>query len=86
MMNLTPKERKWINDVQALLHACPSERLGFFTIGDHDITVYDRRKESAINDLMGENDRLDFPGAVYQAKAETNEYLVFPACVHSVAG
>ena len=85
-MRLTKAERKWIDDVQALLSACPSKRLGFYTIGDPDVILYDLTKEAKIEAVMDENDRFDFGSAVEKAGAALHEYLVFPACVHSTSG
>lgn len=85
-MKLNAAEKKWLSDLQAVLDACPSDRLGFYTIGDPSVSVYDRRKEKQINALMDAKDNLDFPGAVYEAKGETDVDIRFPQCVHSVAG
>jgi hypothetical protein len=85
-MKLTRDERKWLRDVQRVLDACPSDRLGFYTIGDPQVTVYNRTKEEKINALMDAHDKMDFPQAVQDAKADLHINLDFPACVHSVAG
>lgn len=85
-MKLTAAERRWLKDLQAVLDACPSQRLGFYTIGDHDVSIYDRSKEAEINEALDANERMDFPSAVLKAKAETDTWLKFPAHVHSVAG
>jgi hypothetical protein len=84
-MKLTPAERQWLADVQTVLDRCPSDRFGFYTIGDAQVTVYDRRQEAKINELMDTNQVSDFPIAVDRLKAEITE-LNFPQCVHSVAG
>lgn len=84
-MKLTKAEAKWIADMQELLASCPSKRLGFFTIGDPDITVYDYRKEGAIMKIM-DNGSSDYGNAVDKAGADLNISLKFPNCVHSVAG
>lgn len=39
---LTAAERKWLGDLQAVLDKCPSQRLGGYTIGDANITIYDK--------------------------------------------
>lgn len=85
-MKLTSDERKWLADLQAVLDACPSKRLGFYTIGDPEVSVYDHTKEAKIDALMSAKDNLDFGGAVQEAKAEIGVWLRFPNCVHSVAG
>ena len=85
-MKMTASETQWLRDMQKLLAACPSKRLGFYTIGDPQVFVYDRTKEGDIHTLMDRHDNLDFPGAVEKAKAGTDFYLSFPENVHSVAG
>lgn len=41
MAELTAAEKKWVKQVNALLAKCPSKRLGFYTIGDNDVMLYD---------------------------------------------
>lgn len=83
-MNLNAAEKKWIAELQAVLDACPSKRLGFYTIGDPTIYIYDLRKEKQIND---EQDRGgDFCQAVCAVGADTDASLEFPSNVHSTAG
>lgn len=38
---LTKAEVKWLNDLEKLLLACPSDRIGFLAIGDPSLTVVD---------------------------------------------
>lgn len=44
MSNLTKEELSWIKKLQKVLDSCPSDRLGFYTIGDDWIGMYDRKK------------------------------------------
>ncbi len=44
-MKLTKAENKWLEDLKAILASCPSKRLGFYTIGDPGISVYDYQGE-----------------------------------------
>jgi hypothetical protein len=86
-VKLNAAEKKWIAELQAVLDACPSKRLGFYTIGDPQISIYDLRKEEKIGEVQDRG--LDFAAAVEKAGAEidgTFVHLDFPACVHSVAG
>ena len=76
---LTPEETKWIKRVQRALDACPSEDLGFYTIGDGDVHVY-RRPPDDFVDHDG-----DFCVIVQEAEAELGEFR-FPQDVHSTAG
>lgn len=86
MTKLTKAEKDWIAKVQAVLDECPSERLGFYTIGDANVTVYDRSKDSKIYDILDRNDRMDFCSGVDQASADTGFTIDFPSSVHSTAG
>lgn len=76
---LTPEETKWIKRVQRALDACPSDDLGFFTIGDKDVTVY-RRPNGDFADHCD-----DFCTTVQDADANLG-FLTFPREVHSTAG
>lgn len=86
-MKLTKKERNWIEDLQTVLDSCPSERIGFYTIGDSCLFLYDRRKEDKIGEIQ-DNSNRDFGMAVDEAKARIDDGtdLRFPYNVHSVAG
>ncbi|MBO9427887.1 hypothetical protein [Sulfitobacter sp. R18_1] len=83
-MQLTREEKKWLEDVQNLLDKCPSDRLGFFTIGDANLTVYDRRKDLEIDDIQ-DTKRRDFCNAVEDVDARITQ-LTFPSSVHSTSG
>lgn len=39
---LTKAERDWVEQFKDLMAACPSKRLGAYTTGDSDITIYDK--------------------------------------------
>jgi hypothetical protein len=39
---LTKAETKWLADVEKLLLACPSKRIGAYTVGDDMLFVYDK--------------------------------------------
>lgn len=41
MATLTYEEQKWVDKVNKLLKKCPSDRIGFFTVGDENIGLYD---------------------------------------------
>lgn len=81
---LTRAERAWLTDLQALLNTCPSERLGFYTIGDPCVTVFDRTQEDAIDTLLDAGKR-DFCSASNELGADL-AHLYFPAPVLSTAG
>lgn len=86
MADLTKEEKRWLRRVQAALDSCPSKRLGFYTVGDADLSVYDRTHEKAIHAAMDEGKAGDFGPAVDLFDADFYTGLRFPALVHSVAG
>jgi hypothetical protein len=48
---LTKEEKSWLRKVQNLLNKCPSDRIGFFTTGDNDVTVYDCSRKQEIDEF-----------------------------------
>lgn len=44
---LSKAESKWLADVEKLLLACPSRRLGAYTVGDAELHIYDREVSDA---------------------------------------
>ncbi|MCI4031493.1 MULTISPECIES: hypothetical protein [Dickeya] len=85
MAKLTKKERAWLDELQAVLNRCPSKRLGFFTIGDPILVVYDRTKDAEIDKFMDRNTSAEFCTAVQHHDAEFTT-IDFPAAVHSTCG
>lgn len=75
MNELTADEKKWLKKLQRVLDECPSKRLGFYTIGDPDVFVFDKDKEHLMTQerdfclMVADNDaelfRLRFPSGVY---------------------
>jgi hypothetical protein len=58
---LTKEEKSWMRKMQNLIDKCPP-RLGFFTIGDPELGVFDRDKEGEFDesvDMVRELDRCD---------------------------
>lgn len=84
MAKLTKAEKKWLDELQEVLNRCPSKNLGFYTIGDPSLHVYDLRKEQQIDDYMDRHNH-DFCHAVKVLDAGHCD-LDFPAQVHSTAG
>lgn len=85
MAQLTVVEARWINRLQKVLNECPSERIGFYTVGDPCVMVYDLSKESEIEALMRDRPNCDFCTAVAELDAGLTE-IGFPAAVHSTSG
>ena len=81
---LTKNEIKWLIDMQKMLNKCP-ERFGFYTIGDHDLQIYDYNKDDEINDLMDQGKAGDFCIGVAMIKADLGS-LKFTKPVLSTAG
>lgn len=81
---LTQTEKDWLLKLQALLDECPSSRLGAYTIGDPDLSLYDRRFEPEINKLL-DTGKYDFCTAVADLGVDLGS-LKFPFDVHSTAG
>lgn len=81
---MTPEERKWIKKLQKVLDQCPSDRIGFYTVGDPHVTVYDRSKEGAINQTL-DSGSGEFANAVDDNNAWLGS-LNFPSQVHSTSG
>lgn len=84
MAKLNKKERAWLDELQELLDRCPSERLGFYTIGDKDVFVYDKRLDKQIDEIQDRCCR-DFVQVVSEIDAGFGE-IKFPSSVHSTAG
>jgi hypothetical protein len=82
---LTKVEKSWLRKVQNLLNKCPSDRIGFYTIGDKDLTVYDYSKEAEITEYNDNGTARDFSEGVDEFEASLGG-LIFPNQVHSVAG
>ncbi|HDH0773566.1 hypothetical protein [Klebsiella oxytoca] len=79
---LTKKELAWLDEVNAVLARCPSpEKIGFFTIGDRVIGLYDLRRDKEISDS---ND--DLVRVAQQNGWLFDERLEFPSAVNGVCG
>lgn len=85
MAKLTKAEQKWINDAQAVLNRCPSKRLGFYTIGDLSVHVYNLDQKDEVFALVDKG-KHDFHQATKATDADFYESLDFPSQVESTAG
>lgn len=86
MSKLTKAERAWLADVQAVVNRCPSKRLGFYTIGDPSVTLWDRDKTDDVFNALDRRDAGEFCSAVEVAGAGFDAVLYFPNNVESTAG
>ena len=82
-MPLTVREAKWIDRLNRVLASCPSERLGFYTTGDKDVSIYDLRFDPQIDEAMSTSN-ADFAPTVDDVGAGLGS-LTFPSNVHATA-
>lgn len=69
MSDASKQELDWAKKVRRLLLNPPSERIGFYTIGDCELVAYDKSKISEIEQIMDERNGADFCTAVEAADA-----------------
>jgi len=77
----TKAESAWMRKVERLLLNPPSDRIGFYTIGDSELSVYDRSMEEEIN----AHDQQDFCQAVDAEDAALGT-IKSTCAIHSTAG
>lgn len=80
MAEMTRLEAAWVKRLQRVLNDCPSDRMGFYTTGDSDVTVYDRSLDREIDDAQIGN--MEFCNAVEECDA-TFAKVIFPGNVAS---
>lgn len=69
MATLTKKERAWLNELQEVLDRCPSpKKIGFYTIGDKSIYLYDLRRMDEIMEALDNRSSMDWCVAVHDMK------------------
>lgn len=74
MTTLTKKERAWLNDLQDVLDRCPSpKKIGFYTIGDKNIYLYDLRRMDEIMEALDNRSSMDWCAAVHDMNAGFDE-------------
>ncbi len=82
---LTKPEKAWLKKLEKLLMNPPTNRIGFYTIGDCELAAYDRTKEDEIHEALDRNERSDFGPCVDALDARFRS--IQSACaIHSVAG
>lgn len=85
MSQLTPEEKKWVRGVQKALKNCPSKRIGFFTIGDDNVVLYDKDKFDQIPRHITDNADLVSLLDKYDLRLD-DEVIYFPTNVEGVCG
>lgn len=87
MAKLTKKEQAWIDELQAVLDRCPSpKKIGFYTIGDPNISLYDLRRDKEVQAALDSRASSDWCTAVASVGAGFDETIDFPSGVLSTAG
>ncbi|MDW6969920.1 hypothetical protein RNO05_23110 [Escherichia coli] len=87
MATLTKKERAWLNELQDVLDRCPSpKKIGFYTIGDKSIYLYDLRRMDEIMEALDNRSSMDWCVAVHDMNAGFDEKILFTSSVESTAG
>lgn len=82
---LNPKERAWAEELNRLLQACPSTRIGAYTIGDAGFTLYDKELERRPDIHQIVDSASDFGPGCHKAGIELAEvHSAFQ--IHSTAG
>ncbi|ERK06092.1 hypothetical protein L580_2776 [Serratia fonticola AU-P3(3)] len=81
MSKLTAEEKKWVKQVNALLKKCPSKRIGFYTIGDDSIGLYDKDYQDEIDAAD-----VDLVPALNKTGYGFSEDIYFPGPVQGVCG
>lgn len=85
MAEITRAELKWLLRLQKVIDACPSERLGFYTIGDSEVVLYDKTRDDEIN-AIADSSNKDFCVIVDELDAGLGVVICFPSNVHATAG
>lgn len=84
--SLTKAEMKWIAELQELLNACPSKRLGAYTIGDPVVTIFDRVVRDAWLGADAARSEIEAGAEIDQSGSDLNVYLRFPFQIESRSG
>ncbi len=85
-MKLTKREKQWVKRVQKALDSCPSNRIGFYTIGDCDVSLFDVTRYGDICTEMDKRSGVDFGTISDNLGHGCAESLNFPNQVESAAG
>ena len=81
---ISKEEKAWLRKLERLLMSPPTDRLGLYTIGDFELTVYDRTHDDALNAAQDAR-AVDFCQIVDELGVHMG--TVRSACqIHSTAG
>lgn len=84
-MELTKEEKAWVKKVNKILSQCPSTRLGFASMGDPSIYIFDVTRLDEIYEQLEDN-KGDFIPSAQEIGAVSVECIEFPSAVESTAG
>lgn len=80
---MTKEERKWVAKLNKMLANPPSTRLGFFTLGDNYISMYNTEILPDDSPLLY---NTDLAGVARDTGALFGEEIYFPETVQGVCG
>ncbi len=67
---LTKEEKTWLRRLEKVLMNPPTDRIGFYTIGDAELIGYDRSRQAEIDNEFDGRERADFCMIVAEIDAE----------------
>lgn len=87
MTTSSKKDQAWLDELQAVLNRCPSpKKIGFYTIGDPTVFLYDLRKVKEVENALDTGKASDWSPACSVVGAHIDEVIIFPSPVESTAG
>ncbi|MGP8956528.1 hypothetical protein ACT024_25775 [Enterobacter mori] len=87
MTTLSKKDQAWLDELQDVLNRCPSpKKIGFYTIGDPTVFLYDLRKVKEVENALDTGEASDWSPACRVVGAHIDEVIIFPSPVESTAG
>lgn len=79
MATLTKKEQAWLSELQNVLDRCPSpKKIGFYTIGDKNIYLYDLRRMDEIMEALDNRSSMDWCVAVHDMNPDLKKRFCSP--------
>ncbi|AAZ88573.1 hypothetical protein PSZ80_20225 [Shigella sonnei] len=74
-----------VSAIASTPHPSP-KKIGFYTIGDKSIYLYDLRRMDEIMEALDNRSSMDWCVAVHDMNAGFDEKILFPSSVESTAG
>ncbi|EMH9510352.1 hypothetical protein ACPS97_003714 [Providencia rettgeri] len=79
MAKLTKKELAWIEKVQKVLDECPSERIGFYALGENELHLYNKEGESGYVERSLPSRQYGFVESVCNSDADFGHFIMLPS-------